>query len=142
MSITNGTHHHPIRIYYEDTDAGGIVYHASYLRFAERARTEMLREIGFAHQRLVDEHSLAMVVRHLEIGYVKPARLDDLVTVRTNVVALGRASLKIAQIVVASDGAVLAEMKVRLACIDLQGRPAALPEPLLDAAASLLDVKE
>ena len=139
--ITHRTHHHPIRVYYEDTDAGGIVYHASYLRYAERARTEMLRDIGFPHQRLVDQHGLAMVVRRLEIDYLRPARLDDLVTVHTNVVALGRASLKIAQIVVAGDGAILADMKVRLACIDASGRPAAMPEPLLDAAASLLNVK-
>jgi acyl-CoA thioester hydrolase len=128
MSITSGTHHHPLRIYYEDTDAGGIVYHASYLRFAERARTEMLRCLGFPHQSLIEAHGTMMVVRRLEIEYLKPARLDDMVEVRTKLTALGGASLTLSQDIVAPEtGDTYVRMLVRLASVGLDGRPARLP---------------
>ena len=76
-------HVYPVRVYYEDTDAGGVVYHSNYLRFAERARTELLREAGIDHVTLMTENGLMFAVRRCEAEYVKPARLDDALEVRT-----------------------------------------------------------
>lgn len=80
------THHSiPIRVYYEDTDAGGIVYHGSYLRFAERGRTELLRAAGFSNHNLAQDLRLLFVMRHMDINYFKPAVLDDLLELRTSI---------------------------------------------------------
>src|SRR5271154_3855573 len=89
----------PIRIYYEDTDAGGIVYHANYLKFAERARTELLRSLGHDHHQVLKEHGLILVVRHIEIDYQAPSRLDDLLEVRTEAVSVGNTSVGLNQAV-------------------------------------------
>ena len=78
----------PVRIYYEDTDAGGVVYHARYLHFFERARTEFLRELGFTQQILIEQEQLAFVVKKAEIDYKTPARLDDLLNVETTIMEL------------------------------------------------------
>ena len=73
----DGVHHHPLRVYYEDTDAGGVVYYANYLKFAERARTEMLRDLGIDHSELMDNEGVAFAVRHCTMDFLAPARLDD-----------------------------------------------------------------
>src|SRR6202041_3544965 len=80
-------HHFPVRVYYEDTDAAGIVYYANYLKFAERARTEMMRESGSNHRELGEAFDAAFAVSRCEIDYLKPALLDDLLTVETRVLA-------------------------------------------------------
>jgi acyl-CoA thioester hydrolase len=80
-------HDHPIRIYYDSTDAGGVVYHAAYLALAEHARTEALREAGLPHSEMQAEHGVSFMVRRLEIAYFRPARLDDLLTIRTHPMA-------------------------------------------------------
>ncbi len=85
-------HQFPIRIYYQDTDAGGIVYHSKYLDFGERARAELLIEMGIPVTKLL-EHGMAFVLRHVDIQYKKPARLDDLLTVYTRVVEMKNASM-------------------------------------------------
>jgi acyl-CoA thioester hydrolase len=81
----NGEHHFPVRVYYSDTDAGGIVYHSQYLDMAEHARTELFRHIGGNQKDLMDKHSLVLVVRSLTIDYLKPAHLDDVLEVRTTI---------------------------------------------------------
>ena len=83
--MTNGgmEHLHSIRVYYEDTDAGGVVYYSNYLRFAERARTEFLRDAGFDHLALMTERSLVFAVRRCEVDYFRPARLDDALQICT-----------------------------------------------------------
>src|SRR5262249_46070250 len=106
-----------LRVYYEDTDAAGIVYHASYLRFAERGRTEMLRAAGFAHAALLKERGVAFTVTSMEINFRAPGRLDELLTVKTSVAAVGGATMQMAQAIY-RDEKLLAEMKVRIACID------------------------
>ena len=123
------THHFPIRVYYEDTDAGGIVYHSNYLNFAERARTEMVRELGISQSALLAEgKGHAFAVRHAEIDFVKPARLDDLLRVESDVTEVGGASLEVRQIIRRlDDGIELVRLNVRLAYISLDGRPARLP---------------
>jgi acyl-CoA thioester hydrolase len=120
----------PIRVYYEDTDAGGVVYHTGYIRFFERGRTEWLRALGYSQARLVDEDAVLFSVVNLDIHYRKPARLDDLLQVLTRVRAGGGASLQFEQEVV-RDGEVLARGNVLVACVDAQTfKPRRLPSKL------------
>ncbi|MGP1395654.1 MAG: tol-pal system-associated acyl-CoA thioesterase [Inquilinaceae bacterium] len=125
--MERGCHLFPVRVYYEDTDAGGIVYHASYLRFAERARTEMLRLAGIDQSVLAARTGAAFAVRHCTMDFRASARLDDLVTVRTRIVEIGGASLKAEQTIERND-TVLVALTLRLACIDRDGRPTRIPE--------------
>jgi len=92
-----------VRVYYEDTDAGGVVYYANYLRFAERARTEMLRRAGLESSRLMAEDGVALVVRRCKVDYLHPARLDDRREVLTRVLALKGASLELEQRIARAD---------------------------------------
>lgn len=119
----------PVRVYYEDTDSGRIVYYANYLKFAERARTELLRDNGFDHGRLAREHGIGFAVRRCLVDYRHPAVLDDALEVRTAVEAVGGASMDLHQ-AVCRDGTVLADMKVKLASIDGQGAPRRIPAEL------------
>src|SRR5690348_18172653 len=98
-AIRDGQHHFPLRVYYEDTDAGGVVYHANYLRFAERARTEALRVMGIPHAELVERHGMMFMVRRAEVDYVRPARPDDSLVIETETLAIGGASLSLRQTV-------------------------------------------
>lgn len=123
----DGRHRYPLRVYYEDTDAGGIVYHAGYLRFAERARTEALRDLGIPHAEMMERFNLMFVVRHLQIDYLKPARLDDSLTVETSAQEVGGASVVLRQDVVGPSGQ-CAAMTVRLACVNPgEGKPGRIP---------------
>lgn len=120
----------PVRIYYEDTDAGGIVYHASFLRFAERGRSEWLRENGLVkNSDLLDKHGFHFVVRHITIDYLAPAKLDDLLTVTSSVVDLGNASFTMHQ-QITRDAQPIADMKVVLVCINANGKAVRVPEIL------------
>ncbi len=112
----DGRHLYPLRIYYEDTDAGGIVYHANYLRFAERARTEALRDMGIPHAEMVGQFGLMFVVRRIEVDYQRAARLDDSLTVVTESVEVGGASVVLRQDVRGAAGS-CAVLTVRLACV-------------------------
>lgn len=117
-----------LRVYYEDTDADGVVYYANYLRFAERARTEMLRERGIESSRLMAEEGVAFAVRRCAADYLRPARLDDRLEVRTRLTALGGASLDLEQrIVRADDGAEAARLDLTLACMTRAGKAARIP---------------
>ena len=123
---TDGIHIYPVRVYYEDTDAGGIVYYANYLKYAERARTEMLRDLGTENARLMKTEGLAFAVRWCEVDFFKPARLDDMLSVETRLIAVGGASL-VAEQRVKRDNAELVRMELKLACMSPDGRPARLP---------------
>ncbi len=121
-------HSWPIRIYYEDTDFSGAVYHASYLRFMERARTEYLRSLGIHQQAIfagVEGDAFGFAVRRMQIDYLKPARMDDLLTVTTQAAHIGGASIDLDQCVL-RDGDVLLVAKLRVACI-AGGRAIRLP---------------
>ncbi|MGH1455336.1 MAG: tol-pal system-associated acyl-CoA thioesterase [Alphaproteobacteria bacterium] len=107
-----------IRVYYEDTDAGGVVYNANYLKFAERGRTEFLRETGFQSSSLHEEHGTIFVVRHVEIDYLKPAHLDDVLELRTSIEALRNSSFTMRQQVF-KDGGLITDMHVVLVCVDV-----------------------
>jgi acyl-CoA thioester hydrolase len=128
-SIEAGVHRIRIRVYYEDTDAAGIVYHAAYLRFAERARTEMLRRLGLDHASLRARFGLVFTVRRCAIDYRAPARLDDLLEVESGLVRLGGASVDLEQRVLC-EGRLLAALALRLALLDLDLRVARLPREL------------
>jgi acyl-CoA thioester hydrolase len=125
----------PIRVYYEDTDAGGVVYHANYLHFMERARTEWLRALGFDQVRLRREAGVLFAVRRMVIDFVRPARFDQALRVRVTVVGSGRASIDFEQQVVdAEHGGVCCSAAVKVACIDAERlRPTRIPGALLDA---------
>lgn len=122
-------HVHPVRVYYEDTDAGGVVFYANYLRFAERARTEMMRGLGYESSRLQSEHGIALAVRRFTAEYLKPAGLDDLLEVHSKILEVGGASLRAEQ-VVRRDGEDLVRMDIQLACMRLSGGPGRLPSEL------------
>lgn len=124
------THTLSCRVYYEDTDAGGIVYHANYLKFAERGRTEYLRSVGYDHHAIAKEFDgLLLVVKHIEIDYRAPARLDDMLEIRTTVIACGNTSLTMHQTIYLAEKCV-AEMKITIVGITPAGRPVRLPEIL------------
>lgn len=119
-------HVFPVRVYYEDTDAAGIVYYVNYLKFAERARTEMLRLMGRQQQAMMETEGVAFAVKSAKIEYFRPARLDDSLAVRTGLVEVAGASLKVRQRVFRGDE-LLADMLIRLAVMDRSGRPVRLP---------------
>ena len=124
--ILGAVHVFPLRVYYEDTDAGGIIYYANYLRFAERARTEMLRDMGVNQPELKAEKGIVFAVRHCSADYVKPGRLDDRLEVHTRIVEVGGSSLTAEQWV-RRGGSDLVAMNLRLVCMNLEGRPTRLP---------------
>lgn len=119
-------HIFPVRIYYEDTDAQGIVYYGNYLRFIERARTEMFRDVGFDHAAFAKEHGAFFVVRRVEIDYLASARLDDLLSVETSLISMGNASVTLEQNIV-RDGVRLVASRVVLVCINNDGKPVRVP---------------
>jgi len=110
-------HRFPIRVYWEDTDASGIVYHANHIKFAERARTEALREAGLNQSSLWDTQGIGFVLRRLSCDYTKPARLDDALVVTTHLKEFGKASITLEQVVTRNED-VLATLIVKLAIID------------------------
>jgi len=122
----------PIRVYWEDTDAGGVVYHAGYLRFLERARSEWLRARGIDQQRLRDDTGIGFVVHDMQIGFVAPARLDDELHATVAVERLRPASMAFAQTIQRQDGTLLVRASVRAACVDLADmRPRPIPDDLM-----------
>jgi acyl-CoA thioester hydrolase len=135
-AIDPGEHRLRLRVYYEDTDAAGLVYHANHLRFAERARTEMLRSTGIDHIGLRTRFGLTFAVRRCVIDFLAPGHLDDLLEVRTRSVRIGGASLDLEQRIL-RDELLLARLDVRLALISATGRPARVPRELIDGLAPL-----
>ncbi len=124
----NEGHNWPLRVYYEDTDFSGAVYHASYLRFLERARTEMLRACGIDQKRLLGETGLAFVVRKMAIDFQRPAEMDDELAVITTILELAGASLRLQQTIRRGD-VILVTAEVLVACVK-QGRATRLPQAL------------
>lgn len=121
-----------VRVYYEDTDAGGIVFYANYLKFFERARTEWLRALGVSQHEMREQHGVIFVVKNASIDYHAPAKLDDVITLTLSIEKLGRASVQFVQ--QAYCGAqLLASARVKVGCVD---QAAAKPRPLPDAIAA------
>ncbi len=136
-------HRFPIRVYFEDTDAGGMAYHANYLRWAERARTESLRAIGLPHQAMMDDHGALLVVRRVEVEYWRPARLDDSVVVETTVLKVTGVQVVLDQTVrqdqEGTPGEKLAGLTIGLVSVDRDSlKPVPLPEPWRSALRDLV----
>ena len=125
--------HHSVRVYWEDTDAGGIVFYANYLKFFERARTEWLRALGHSQQEMVDTTGCMFVVQETTVRYIKPARLDDVLTITVDVRERGRASLRIAQQAWRGE-TLLAEGEIRIGCVERATmKPHRIPGPIFEA---------
>jgi len=126
----------PVRVYYEDTDAGGVVFYANYLKFFERARTEMLRAMGYEQDQLITGQGIIFVVRSVQVDYLLPARFNELLQVTAKVSIAKKASLTFEQIITRNTPmgeAVLASGVIRIACLDANTmRPKAIPEILLE----------
>lgn len=119
----------PVRVYYEDTDAGGVVYYANYLKFMERARTEWLRKLGFEQDELIAREDVLFAVRHIEIEYLQPARLNDALTIDVQLVDASAATMTLAQqIIKQNESGVLCKGTVKIVCLKASTfKPSALP---------------
>jgi len=122
--------HWPVRVYFQDTDAGGVVYHAAYVNFMERARTEWLRTFGYSNAGLMKELGVVFVVRSITLDYLKPALLDDLLTVTARIKEIGRSRVTLLQSVLRVKE-VLTEGEVHLVCVNVQTfKPVSVPDVL------------
>jgi acyl-CoA thioester hydrolase len=123
----------PVRVYYEDTDAGGVVFYANHLKFFERARTEMLRAMGYEQDELIANEGIIFVVRSVQVDYLSPARFNEQLQVSAKVSLAKKTSLTFEQIITRDDE-VLCKGNIRIACLDAQTmRPKAIPETLFSA---------
>ena len=135
----------PVRVYYEDTDSGGVVYYANYLKYMERARTEWLRSLGLEQDRLIKEEGVIFAVRSVQLDYLKPALFNQLLSVSAEIIETGKASLTFKQEVVVdknsiitgeeseavSSDQVLCRGQIKVACLDTSSmKPRAIPEPI------------
>ena len=135
-------HIHNIRVYYEDTDAGGVAYHANYLNFAERARTEWLRTLGHQNSTLAKDLGFIFVVKHAEVDYIRPARLDDALQMRTSILTMKNSSFTMHQCLY-RDEEMLADIKIALVCVDTTAlKPVRLPDILRDEFAKFLETQD
>jgi acyl-CoA thioester hydrolase len=122
----------PIRIYYEDTDAGGVVFYANYLKFYERARTEMLRSMGYQQDELIDLDNAIFVVRSVKVDYLKPAKFNEILDVSATVDSVGAASVTFDQDI-RCDEMLISQAHIKIACLDAETmRPKVIPEKLLE----------
>ena len=121
-----------VRAYYEDTDAGGVIFYANYLRFMERARTEWLRNIGFEHKQLIDKYKLLFTVKNLTIDYIKPGYLDNLLTITSKLLDSRGASLSFQQNIKNENDELLSQAEVKLVCMHAKTlKVSPMPEELL-----------
>jgi acyl-CoA thioester hydrolase len=136
-TFTGGAHEIHFPVYYEDTDAGGVVYYANYLRFAERGRTEALHLAGINHRDLMEEHGLWFVVRRCVVDYLKPARLDDIVTVRSSIQEMRTTSLVMRQEMLVAKETV-AVVDAFVVCVGKTLRPSKIPQSVRDVLLAAL----
>jgi len=139
--MTKATHSFPIRVYYEDTDAAGIVYYANYLKFAERARTEALREANIAQSSLLRDKKIGFVVRRCIVDFLKPAKLDDLLTIDTKLHDISRVSICMEQRILRGDET-LVKLEVKLAVVGSGLKPVKLPDFVRDALIEIFNYKK
>ena len=136
------THKTSYRVYYEDTDAGGIMYHGNYINFCERARSDMLRDLGLPASEVVEKLHTGFVVRHLDAEYLQICELDDLLTVETTLKQIKNTSFTMKQVIHKGEtdqNSVTFTMDVTVVCIDLSGKPTRIPEELRKKFAPFLE---
>ncbi len=122
----------PVRVYYEDTDAGGVVFYANYLKFFERARTEMLRSLGFEQDSLMTEQNLIFVVRSVKVDYLKPARFNELLNASAKIIEYKKTNFTFEQSITRQQD-LLCRGEVRIACLDAQSmKPKLIPSAILE----------
>lgn len=130
FAVSHDAFSYPVRVYYQDTDTGGVVYHANYLNFMERARYEWLREMGFAVDSLIQAHKVIFMVRSLNIEYFKPALLDDLLHVTVQATEIGRSRITLFQQVL-RDHVMLVSAVIHVVCVGVDSlKPMSVPMPL------------
>jgi tol-pal system-associated acyl-CoA thioesterase len=130
IKVNQGSFELPVRVYYEDTDAGGVVYHSNYLNFMERARTEWLRHLGFEQTYLKDILNVIFVVHSMQISFKKPAKFNDLLVVTSEISKIGRGSFEFLQ-KISVNQQILIEAQVKIACVNtLSFKPTAIPEKI------------
>ncbi|HKT17635.1 MAG TPA: tol-pal system-associated acyl-CoA thioesterase [Stellaceae bacterium] len=130
--VVDGVHRFPLRVYYEDTDAAGIVYYANYLKFIERARTELMRRYGVEHEKARQSEGTAFIVRRAALEFLAPARLDDALIIETRIAEIGAATIRLTQDVRRGDE-LLVRADILVATVGRQGRPVRLPPALRSA---------
>jgi acyl-CoA thioester hydrolase len=134
-----GVHTYPVRVFYEDTDAAGIVYYANYLKFAERARTEALRLSGINQSDLFDDAGIGFVVRRCTADFLKPARLDDLLTIETRLEDINKVSIEMRQ-AIRCDNEILVKLLVKLVVVGKNGKLVKLPDFVKKAMLTVLKI--
>ena len=135
------THKNNVRVYYEDTDAGGVVYHANYLKYAERSRTEMLRKYKIEQEILKNDYSIRFIVKDLFIEYYKVAILDDYLTIKSLIIKISSAKIKMEQEIYRKN-TLLAKINITLGSINLEGKPSRLPKFVLNILSAGQIIKE
>ena len=118
-----------IKVYYEDTDAGGVVYYANYLKFLERARSEAIYSLGFSNKELLENHGILLIVKSCNIQYKKPAQLEDLLEISTEVTSFTKTSILMKQLILKSKD-IISEAEVHLVAVDKKGKPTKIPDQL------------
>tara|TARA_B000000475_G_scaffold6612_1_gene6086 strand:- start:306 stop:746 length:441 start_codon:yes stop_codon:yes gene_type:complete len=134
-------HKNNVRVYYEDTDAGGVVYHANYLKYAERSRTEMLRKYKIEQEVLKNNYSIRFIVKDLFIEYYKAAILDDYLTIKSLIIKISSAKIKMEQEIYRKN-TLLAKINITLGSINLEGKPSRLPKFVLNILSAGQIIKE
>tara|TARA_B100000700_G_scaffold49000_1_gene51698 strand:+ start:99 stop:539 length:441 start_codon:yes stop_codon:yes gene_type:complete len=135
------THKNNVRVYYEDTDAGGVVYHVNYLKYAERSRTEMLRKYKIEQEVLKNNYSIRFIVKDLFIEYYKAAILDDYLTIKSLIIKISSAKIKMEQEIYRKN-TLLAKINITLGSINLEGKPSRLPKFVLNILSAGQIIKE
>ena len=118
-----------IKVYYEDTDSGGVVYYANYLKFLERARSEAIYSLGFSNKGLLENHGILLIVKSCNIHYKKPAKLEDLLEINSEVISFTKTSILMKQLILKSTD-VISEAEIHLVAIDKEGKPTKIPDEL------------
>ncbi len=118
-----------IKVYYEDTDAGGVVYYANYLKFLERARSEAIYSLGFSNKELLEDHGILLIVKSCNIQYKKPAQLEDLLEISSEATSFTKTSILMKQLILKSKD-IISEAEVHLVAVDKKGKPTKIPDQL------------
>ena len=118
-----------IKVYYEDTDAGGVVYYANYLKFLERARSEAIYSLGFSNKELLEDHGILLIVKSCNIEYKKPAQLEDLLEISSEATSFTKTSILMKQLILKSKD-IISEAEVHLVVVDKKGKPTKIPNEL------------
>ena len=120
---------HEVKVYYEDTDAGGVVYYSNYLKFLERARTEMINSIGLSNKKLLEEHKTLIIVKSCNVEYLSPSKLEDTLQIHSSIESFNKASFVIIQNIKKDDNLIL-KAKLKLVTVNQEGKPIKVPSAL------------